>query len=104
MSHSQLQQGTIDSQQTFNISYESATTIKDFIKDVKSQLDVLPLDKQQKDDIGVDIMTVETQLTKANPNNAIVTESLKSIHNVLEGISSNAIAHGLIILLSRVLQ
>lgn len=96
MSNSQIQQGNIESSQIQNINIESPARIREFIERLKVELETLPIKNSQKEEIRVDIMTVEGQLKKRTPNKTILSESLKSIRTILEGISSNVVSQGLI--------
>lgn len=100
MLNSQIQQGSIQSTQSINV--ESPIMVKEFIDKLKVELETLPIDDSQKEEIRADIMTVEGQLKKGTPNKTILSESLKSIRTVLEGISSNVAAQGLIVLFTRI--
>ncbi len=102
MSNSQIQQGSTQPAQVQSIKVESPVRVKEFIDKLKVELETLPLDTPQKEEIRADIMTVEGQLKKGTPNKAILSESLKSIQTILEGISSNVAAQGLIALFTRI--
>ena len=78
------------------MNLESPHRVKEFIDKLKDELETLPIDVSQKEEIRADIMTVEGQLKKGTPNKTILSESLKSIRTILEGISSNVVAQGLI--------
>jgi hypothetical protein len=101
MSNSQIQQGAIQSTQVQSVNVESVAGVKEFIDKLKFELETLPIGDSQKEEIRADIMMVEVQLKKGTPNKNILSESLKSIRTILEGISSNMAAQGLIVLFTR---
>ncbi len=102
MLNSQIQQGSTQATQIQSINVESSARVKEFIDKLKVELETLPIDDPKKEEIRADIMTVEGQLKKGTPNKTILSESLKSIRTILEGISSNVVAQGLIALIQNV--
>jgi hypothetical protein len=56
----------------------------------------LGIEKALKDELLAEIITVESQTISPRPKQPIITESLKTIRNILEGATGSIIASGLI--------
>jgi hypothetical protein len=54
------------------------------------------LDQSSKDEVNINIGTIELQLTSARPNVSIVRESLRSLKFILENAAGSLIASGLL--------
>lgn len=99
MQNSQIQQDSPRATQVQNITLEQADIMK-FLDAIKLARDDLGLDQYSKDELNTEISTIELQLASPKPKNSIITESLKSTRNILEGISGSILATGLLTQLS----
>lgn len=99
MQNSQIQQDSQGASQVQNITLEQADIMR-FLDAIKSARDDLGLDQDSKDELDTEIATIELQLASPKPKNSIITESLKSTRNILEGITGSIIATGLLAQLS----
>jgi hypothetical protein len=100
MTGSVIQQGVTQSHATVNFQ---TSDIKNVVEQVKAAMATLPLTADQRHDLALDIQTIEPQLASPRPKTAIVTECLRSMRTILEGIAANAAAAGLIYELARYL-
>jgi len=96
MSHSQIQQGTVDSTQSGTFTSLNLAEVAEFVAGLKTILPQLGL---TSDDEGVaqsDIATIETQLSSPRPKVEIIKESLRSIRNIAEGTAGSLAASGIV--------
>ena len=96
MSNSQIQQGTEELTQTLNITNADLDQVRAFLQALKQSVDELGLQEIQRAQLDTDIQTIEPQLSAPEPKNSIIQESLQSIRNILEGITSSTIASELL--------
>ena len=95
MNQSQLQQASNHSTQTYSQGLDNDTLVL-FINQLKSNLDKLELIGAKASEVNSNVATIEAQLDCDSPNPVIVNESLKTIRNVLEGVTGSVIATGLL--------
>jgi hypothetical protein len=88
---STIQQGTIGSYQTLNISSDGLEQIQLFIDQLSNSMDRLQLTSDLMDEINAEIATVKAQLTSPKPKTSILKEGLSSIKRILEGAVGSAI-------------
>jgi hypothetical protein len=100
MTGSVIQQGATQSHATINFQ---AGDIKNAVERVKAAMATLPLTDDQRHDLVLDIQTIEPQLVSPRPKTAIVTECLRSMRTILEGIAGNAAAAALVYELAKYL-
>lgn len=92
MEGSQIQQGTISSNQTGTFNLTNGAEINDFLEILKQKISELVLDKEDESEIQSDISTLESQVASSRPKSSIIKESLLSIQRILEGSTSAVIA------------
>jgi hypothetical protein len=85
MDHSQIQQGTANSTQTVTFGATDLTPIRNFLEELKTQLEGLGISADEQAEARLQVATAEAQLSSKRPNSVIVRESLHSIRNILEG-------------------
>lgn len=95
MENSQLQQDSKGAYQTQN-NVQNNANISEFIQELKNKLSELNLEKDIHQELSSDISTIESQLSSPKPKNIIVSESLKSVRNILEGITGSMLSAGLL--------
>lgn len=95
MVNSQLQQNSPKATQSMLVT-QSLTDITDFIENLNKNIDKIELNSDLKDELKADILTIESQVSSPKPKEIIMIESLKSIRNILEGITGSIIATGLL--------
>lgn len=89
MNHSNLQVGTINSNQT--IKQNDLVAINELISQMRNSMETLQDSVKEK--IMTRIESIESQTKSDSPNRQIVSDGLKSIHGILQAIPS---AHGTI--------
>jgi len=96
MVNSQIQQASPQSIQLITIDQSKINEIKQFLSELKKSIDQLGLIKEQVTELQSEIKTIEAQITSSKPKSIILTESLKTIRNILEGVAGGFIASGLL--------
>ncbi len=96
MEGSQIQQGSISSNQTGNFKLTNGIEINQFLKLLKEQLPELSLSNEDESEIKSDIATLESQIDSSRPKSGIIKESLSSIQRILEGATGAVVAQQLI--------
>lgn len=92
---SAIQQGTEGSQITVNYNAKSPE-FKALVQKIREAAPHLGLSEDKINQLCVDIGTVEVQISGAAPKHSIITESMHSIRNILEGAVGSALASGLL--------
>jgi hypothetical protein len=93
---SAIQHGTRDSHLTVNYDPKGAD-FKAFIDHLKTAIPKLELEPEKKNQIYVDIGTIEVQIGALAPKRSIITESIQSIRNILEGMVGSVLASNLLL-------
>ena len=91
MQNSQLQQGSSNSTQSLDVAQTSIDPT-DFIKNLKKSIPCLNLEPEDLAELNAEVSTIENQLSSPKPKNVIISESLKSARNILEGAAGSIIA------------
>ena len=91
MQNSQLQQDSSNATQSLNVT-QNSVDLADFIKELKKSIPDLNLGLEDLDELKAEVSTIEHQRSSPKPKNLIISESLKSIRNILEGATGNMIA------------
>lgn len=96
MTNSHIQQASPGATQVVNIGPDKYEQLKQVVYSLKESIDNLSLQPQQRSELEVEIITIETQMSSPKPKSTIIAECLKSIRNILEGAASGIIASGLL--------
>ena len=96
MEGSQIQQGSISSNQTGNFELTNMKDFNDFITLLKEKCPELNLNEKDKSEIDSEISTLESQINSSRPKRRIIQESLVSIQRILEGAMGGIVAQQLI--------
>jgi len=96
MSHSQIQQGTVDSEQSGTFTSLDLAEVAEFVAGLKTILPQLRLTGHDEGIAQSDIATIETQLSSPRPNVGIIKESLRSIRNIAEGALGSMTASAIV--------
>ncbi|CAK1746763.1 AbiTii domain-containing protein [Vibrio crassostreae] len=99
MTNSQLQQDSAGASQTLTVNESGVDNLKEFIEQFNKYSTQLEIDAPLKEELQAEVSTVEVQLNSPKPKPAIINESVKTIRNILEGISGSLIASGLLTVL-----
>lgn len=103
MHNSQLQQASDSSHQSFDLAM-SNDNIAEFVDILKKSIGQLNLNETDTDEINAEVSTIEHQLASPNPKKIILSESLKSVRNIIEGTSGSLVATGILAQLSTLLS
>lgn len=102
LTNSQLQQGTSYSSQSYNASLDKEL-VASFIAELETSKQRLDLSSSDNIHVDANLHTLKSQIRTSEPNPVIISEALKSIRNVLEGITGSVIASGLLTSLATLL-
>ena len=91
MQNSQLQQDSSNATQSLNVDQTSIDPA-DFIENLKKSIPCLNLEPENLAELKVEVSTIENQFSSPKPKNIIISESFKSIRNILEGATGSIIA------------
>ncbi|MGF1806772.1 hypothetical protein L4C31_16120, partial [Aliivibrio sifiae] len=72
------------------------THIAEFVEILKSSISQLNLNESDTDELNAEVATLEHQLASPKPKRVILSESLKSVRNIVEGVTGSIIATGLL--------
>ena len=95
-SNSQIQQNTDNSFQEYSNNNIDSEILTDIIKNIRDHLEELSLSKIQVQDIKQHLNDLEKGCDTEKPEKAKISNALKSIKSILEGVTSNLMASGLI--------
>jgi hypothetical protein len=87
---SSIQQGTVGS--TANVTYHAAD-VRNVVNQVKAAVAELNLTDAAREQINIDIQTIEPQLNSANPKKRILAECFHSIRAILEGVAAAGLVY-----------
>jgi hypothetical protein len=90
MTNSAIQQGTSHSTQTINFNADKSDELKKIISEIENIKEQITLDRLVFDELISEIDTLKSQIKSPKPKSIIVTESLKTIRSILEGVAGNA--------------
>ncbi|NVO10269.1 MAG: hypothetical protein HXX16_09940 [Bacteroidales bacterium] len=90
MNNSAIQQGSNYSTQNVNFNIDKSEDLKKIINEIESVKEQLTLDRLVFEELVSEIETLKSQVKSPKPKNIIVTESLKTIRGILEGVAGNA--------------
>ena len=96
MTHSQIQQGNIDSTQTGKWTAAQTQELRDFLAHLEGKLDALSLAPDDEAEARVDVTTIKAQLESPRPHQVVIVEMLKSIRTILEKAAGSIVAEELI--------
>ena len=96
MVNSQIQQASPQSIQSIAIDQSKINEIKQFLLDLKKSIDQLELINEQVTELQAEIKTMEAQISSSKPKSIILTESVKTMRNILESVVGSVIASGLL--------
>ncbi|HAN19559.1 MAG: hypothetical protein A2X13_15055 [Bacteroidetes bacterium GWC2_33_15] len=90
MNNSAIQQGSSYSTQTINFSADKTEDLKKIINEIENIKEQIILDRLMFDELVSEIETLKSQIKSPKPKNIILTESLKTVRSILEGVVGNA--------------
>ena len=96
MINSQIQQASPSATQVVTIDEKRYDELKEIINTLNKSIDELSLKRIHRTDLQAEIQTIEAQMSSSNPKAAIITESLKYVKRILEGVTGSTLAYTLI--------
>lgn len=100
---SQIQQGTHHSTQKISIDHNQLDTVREFVTQLEARIPEMELDCDSRAEADAEIATINAQLRSSRPKPGILSESLKSIRTILEGVASSVVASDLLPKLSSII-
>ena len=97
--NSQVQQGTVNSNQTGEWAGITADQLAAIIAEVKSLAD-MPLSTEQRQDFDANLQTLEAQAKASRPSKTIIREALSSIRTIAEEVGAALVASKILAFLS----
>jgi hypothetical protein len=104
MNNSAIQQGTSYSTQTINFNTEKTDVLKKIINEIDNIKEQITFDRLVFDELVSEIDTLKTQIKSPKPKSIIVTESLKTIRSILEGVAGNAVSPLIIEMINNIIK
>ncbi|EGQ9322160.1 hypothetical protein DU972_003978 [Vibrio mimicus] len=99
MQNSQLQQASDNSHQSMDFEVNDSH-VTEFVEILKSSIRQLHLNESDANELNAEVATIEHQLASPKPKKIILSESLKSVRNIIEGATGSIVATGLLAQLS----
>jgi AbiTii len=93
----QIQQGTSHSSQSMTYTEADLADLKRLVENLVSSVGHLNLASEQAQQLVADLRSVEGQLTAPRPSRGVITEAMKSVRNISEGVAGNIIAAELLV-------
>jgi DNA-binding PadR family transcriptional regulator len=88
---SNIQQGSVNSNQSLSFNNEVKAELAEFLNKLKHEIPNLSLDNEYSQELQAEINTAEAQLTSPKPKVSILSECLTSIQRILEATTGSAI-------------
>lgn len=94
--NSQIQVGSGNSVVSGSWTAEERAALSNFLSEVKGNFERLNLGIAPGRELQADVATIEAQLNATQPKRTVIVECLKSLRNILEGITGSLVASGLL--------
>jgi hypothetical protein len=101
---SQIQQCTNNSTQTAALSNLDMDKAIGVIEEITKNISNLNINNADKNELSAEIATIRAQMLSIRPKDFIIKESLKTIRNILEGLTGSILATELLNKLSSIMQ
>ena len=96
MNNSAIQQGNTNSTQNFLFEQTKTDDLQKLILEIERIKNDLNLGKEDANELESELATINSQSKSPKPKKIIITESLKTIRNLFEGVAGNVIAPSII--------
>ena len=73
------------------INQEFKAEVEDFLKLLKGNIDQIPLDEDDKEDIKIESRRLKSQIQRGKPKVGIIQNSLRVVEGILMGVAANAL-------------
>jgi AbiTii len=97
----QIQQHTTHSTQTM-INELDLDKVSNFVSTLRDNLDKIDLEESNKKKVESAIETISSELSSSKPKSAVIQQSLQTIRNLIEGVTGNLLASGLLHMLGQI--
>ncbi|MCE5175799.1 MAG: hypothetical protein ABFC90_07150 [Bacteroidales bacterium] len=104
MNNSVIQQGTSLSTQTINFNVDKSEDLKKLINEIENIKEQITLDRMVFDELVSEMDTLKSQIKSPKPKSIIITESLKTIRSILEGVAGNAVSPLIIEMINNIIK
>ncbi|MEI8048386.1 MAG: hypothetical protein WCI92_13460 [Bacteroidota bacterium] len=92
MTNSAIQQGVSNSNQTIVFNGSNKNDLVTIIRELEAIKDRMFTNSEKKEEFEAELSTLKSQIKSPIPKQIIITESLKTIRNLIEGIAGNILA------------
>jgi DNA primase large subunit len=89
MDNSAIEQGTSYSTQTNSFNIDKSEDLKKIISEIENIKDQITLDRLIFDELVSKLDTLKSQIKSSKPQSVMITDSLKTIKSILEGVAGN---------------
>ncbi len=103
MTNSAIQQGVSNTTQSVVFTDNNKNDLKILIEELSKIKDRLFSDINQTEEFNAELNTLQSQVQSPKPKKLIISESLKTIRNLIEGVAGNMIAPTIIELINRLI-
>lgn len=100
MTNSAIQQGVSNSSQSIVFSEEKKNDLKTVIKELESIKEKLIFNHEIIEEFEAELSTLKSQEKSPKPKKIIISESLRTIRNLIEGIAGNMITPSVVDLIN----
>lgn len=93
MHNSQVLQGSIRSNQTYNLTKQNLEDLRKFVELFETRFSELEFNsKEDENEAIAEIQTIKTQIHSPKPKEIVIQESRKTLRNILEGMTGSVLA------------
>ena len=103
MNNSAIQQGNTNSTQNILFEQTKSDDLQKLILEIERIKNDLNLRKEDIVELEAELATIKSQSKSPKPKKIIITESLKTIRNLIEGVAGNAITPIIIGMINRLI-
>lgn len=103
MNSSSIQQGTINSKQIVEFKSENISSLKEIIQHLENIKHEIQISNEAKQEFIAELETLKSQSNSPKPKHLIITESLKTVRNLMEGVAAGAMTQPIIQLIENLI-
>jgi AbiTii len=97
----QIQQNTQHSNQNM-ISEMDFDKIANFVSTLRDNLDKIELQEYNRKTVESEIATIKSELDSPKPKSSVIKQSLQTVRNLIEGVTGNLLASGLLHMIDQI--
>ena len=91
MINSQIQQGASNSSQTFTLAIEESTKFEKLVQKLREEALTMSLNPEDKNDLDLQISTLENQAKSTRKNRGIITGAIETITTIIQGAAGSGL-------------